>query len=240
MLFPRLWRLDAQTPWKPVSSLVFGISVAFSPDSARFVALQQGLRVFDARTGRSGPRYRGDASTVIHKDGGSSVLQMAFSPDSKRLAAGFEDGTAQVFDARTLAPLSPRMDHIKPVVRILFSPDGNQLVTVSNNGPMRFWDSHTGEALSPPLPFHGSATRQFAWSPDGTQLYLATDQELRRWTQPNLARPLDEMQAYAYLLSGQRMDDKLGMVPLETAQLHAAWNTIPNGATAPDYGPKDH
>ncbi len=233
MLFPRLWRLDTQTPWKPVSSLVFDGPVTFSPDSARFVALRQGLRVFDARTGRMGPRYRGDASTVIHKDGGSSVLQMAFSPDSKRLAAGFEDGTAQIFDARTLSPLSFRMDHIKPVVRILFSPDGNQLVTVSNNGPMRFWDSHTGEALSPPLPFHGSATRLFAWSPEGTQLYLATTQEMRRWTQPNLARPLDEMQAYAYLLSGQRMDDKLGTVSLDTAQLHTAWEAIQSKAANP-------
>ena len=69
---------------------------------------------------------------------------MAFSPDSKRIAAGFEDGTARVYDARTLLPLSPLMDHSKPIVRILFSPNGNQIVTVSNNGPMRLWDANTG------------------------------------------------------------------------------------------------
>ena len=140
LLFPRLWRLDAPPPWKPLGPIDNSQAV-FSPDSMRFVLPKQGLRVFDARTGNP---------LTPRRDVGSSEVRMAFSPDSKRLVAGFEDGTARVYDARTLQPLSPLMDHNKPIVKILFSPNGKQLVTVSNNGPLRFWDANTGEALSPP------------------------------------------------------------------------------------------
>ena len=48
------------------------------------------------------------------------------------------------------------------------------------------------------------------------------------------------MQAYASLLSGQRIDDKLGMVPVDLSQLHAAWKEAQSRAITADQKPKEH
>ena len=49
---------------------------------------------------------------------------MSWSPDSKRLATGSEDGTAKVWDGRTGNPLLELKGHTTAVRSVAFKPDG--------------------------------------------------------------------------------------------------------------------
>lgn len=69
------------------------------------------------------------------------VNDLAFSPDSSRLAIASEDGTVQLWNMRT-RERSGRMltDRTTAVHAIAFSPDGRQLVGAGEDATVRLWD----------------------------------------------------------------------------------------------------
>ena len=103
----------------------------------------------------------------------AAVRSVAFSPDARRLVAGFVDGTARVWDVQTgrkLLTLKPgRVDEPSPFkggVEAAFSPDGQRILTVGLDGAVKFWDPRQGTflgQLQQPIPEVGAAT----FSPDG-------------------------------------------------------------------------
>jgi len=54
-----------------------------------------------------------------------------------------DDRTAQVWDARTGAPLGAPMRHAERLRSAVFSPDGARVVTASDDGTARVWDART-------------------------------------------------------------------------------------------------
>ena len=80
----------------------------------------------------------------------SVVVQVLFSPDSKRLfaAAGdFPDNTTRLRDAATGQLLAVPLGHTGPVSLGVFSPDGARVVTASNDATRRLRDTRTGELI---------------------------------------------------------------------------------------------
>ena len=113
-----------------------GVSLAFDPSGSRIVT--SGRRwgtpeVWDNRTGQL-------LTSLESDERGTCVV--AFSPDGSRIAAGGEDDTTRIFDARTgeqsvvLRGSGATADLC--VRSVDFSPDGTMLAT-QNPGAVRIW-----------------------------------------------------------------------------------------------------
>jgi WD40 repeat protein len=66
-----------------------------------------------------------------------------FSPDGHRVLTASDDGTAQLWDARSGLPIGAALRHDGPVAAASFSADGAIVVTSSRN-LTRTWDARTG------------------------------------------------------------------------------------------------
>ena len=91
-------------------------------------------------------------------------------------------------------------------------------MTVSDDG-VRLWEVDSGLSLSPPLPRAGPIAR--AWFDDEHHLAMLIRNGQGIWTRdltPD-GRPASELRRLAWLLSGRRIDDVLGPVPVESAAL---------------------
>ena len=146
---------------------------------------------------------------------GSSVVHAAFSPKGERVATASADNTARVWDATTGAPLSQPLRHNGSVRRVAFSPDGRAVLTASQDGTARLWDAATGEALSPALP-------QTGW----VRQALNAPSDERGWDLSSDPRPVEHLLRLAQWLSGQRIDETGGTVPLDTDAFKQLWEQL--------------
>jgi WD40 repeat protein/predicted Ser/Thr protein kinase/Flp pilus assembly protein TadD len=105
---------------------------------------------------------------------GSRLARVAFSPDSRRLAAlddSESPGTLQLWDVasrKKLYQIEKAGEHL------LFSPDGRWLVTmIQQDGSVHFWDAATGKHAfthkpgNPDRPHHRGYGTLLAFTPDG-------------------------------------------------------------------------
>src|SRR5207237_979706 len=92
------------------------------------------------------------------------------------------------------------------------SPDGRAVLTASQDGAARLWDAATGESLTPLLP-------QTGW----VRQALRAPSEERGWDLSSDGRPVEHLLRLAQWLSGQRIDETGGMVPLDTDALKTLW-----------------
>jgi WD40 repeat protein/serine/threonine protein kinase len=162
-------------------------AVALSPDGRRLASASEDgtVRISDAITGRPVlPLLQRDnglvanrlttSRTVVkgHSDGVTSV---AFSPDSRLLASGSQDGTVQLWNAETGQPaLPPLRGHTDRVTGVTFSPDGFWLASSSRDRTVRLWKVDTG-MLGLSLIGHADYVMALAFSPDGHHLASACD-----------------------------------------------------------------
>ncbi|MFO0606081.1 MAG: CHAT domain-containing protein [Polyangiales bacterium] len=143
--------------------------VALSPDGARaYVAHHALVTAWDLRAGHPVAAY-GDANHFA-----SSV---ALSPDGRRVAVGFTDGSVSVHDAPPPgAPPIPDSDRdaVDPRFRVdgaqvnglAFSPDGASVAAAGGDGALTLWDARSGARLGRLLPSPQPLTA-VAFSPDG-------------------------------------------------------------------------
>jgi WD40 repeat protein/serine/threonine protein kinase len=171
-------------------------SVAFSPDGhllatgggdSTVVPPRGTVIVWDAKTGQ-----------LLHKLEGHSrgVSQVAFSPDSQRLASvsfvRMSDqmkprGEMKIWDVTNGNLLRTVAGHEGLMNCVAFSPDGKRLATGSGDTTVQIWDAQTGEELRT---FHGHSQTVacVAFSPDGRLLasgggqgLYASEQEVKVW-----------------------------------------------------------
>jgi WD40 repeat protein len=115
------------------------LALAFSPDSRLLMADGIGPKAWLWAT-RSGKKLRvfgkrGDATTDV------DALSIAFSPDGRMVAEGFEDGQVQIWNPSTGSLLQTLQAHSAQVNAVAFSPDGRMLATGSADGTVKFWDA---------------------------------------------------------------------------------------------------
>ena len=112
--------------------------------------------------------------------GKGKVLDVAWSPDRTRLAAGGTTGI-WLYDARTGAEISLITGHSFRVNVVAFSPDGLTLASGSRDDTVRLWDVATGQEISI-LTGHTYDVEAVAFSLDGTTLASGSrDGTVRVW-----------------------------------------------------------
>lgn len=108
-----------------------------------------------------------------------SILAMAYSQDGKRLAFGYYEGLAEVWDTQTWKPLPFNVKHAGLVQSIAFSPNGKMLATASTDKTAKLCDATTGADLHTLT--HPDGVASVAFSPDGKHLATAANTTIRIW-----------------------------------------------------------
>lgn len=146
--------------------------VAFSPDS-RWIACNAGdegseIRVWEALTGEE--RY------VLRKHG-TTVMDLAFSPNGDKLASASNDGTAVLWDMKTGDQLQTyrglKAGRSSNVWSVVFSPNGRTIATAGRDEQIHFWDTATGKE-SRTIDVSAGGIHDLVFSPDGKLLISAS------------------------------------------------------------------
>jgi WD40 repeat protein/Flp pilus assembly protein TadD len=192
---------------------------AFSPDGRQVVttSMDQTARVWDASTGAPVSRALSHASGIEYAD---------FSPDGQRLVTASDDNTARVWEIATGELLLPPLKHDGTVVQAVFSPNGRRVGTASLDQTARVWDALMGQVLTPPL-VHPWAVRRVRFSSDGHRLLTSGSAGTTwSWDLPCSTCEAGDLVGLAQLLSGSRIDEHRGIMPLKPAELRTAWLSL--------------
>jgi WD40 repeat protein len=153
-----------------------GTALAWAGDG-RTVGIggKEGIHLWDVRQQKS---------RLLHQ--GAYITALAFSPDSRLLVSGENDGGIRVWDVATGQQLLPGPGHVKAAYSVQFSPDGRTIVTSGEDDSVRLWDAHTGRQLAciqETGPDRILGRYGFAFSPDGKTLTMLTaDEALVVWS----------------------------------------------------------
>jgi WD40 repeat protein len=147
----------------------------------------------------------------------------AFSRDGRFKVTLGEENSARVMEVKTSRPMTQPLKHAAPLRQAVFSPDASLLVSETMDSELRIWDSATGEALGPALkadyvPGTHDAGAHVATARLPTKRELAHDD-----------RPTGDLAQLAELLSGYRIDDRGGFLPLEAQEVTDRWTTLRRG-----------
>jgi WD40 repeat protein len=110
------------------------------------------------------------------------IRSLAWSPDGSKIATGRQDGTIQIWNAKTGRSLRIlRRGGAGPVLSVAWHPQSRKLASGGLDQPIVVWDATAGQTLDTfqePLPRYTA----LAWSPDGTKLASVNDvQAFRIW-----------------------------------------------------------
>jgi WD40 repeat protein len=109
------------------------------------------------------------------------VYAVAFSPDSKTVAAAGADRAIRVWDVATGKELALIEDHADWIFDLAFSPDGKRLASASRDKTAKVFDVAKKESVAT-FPGHADTVYAITFSPDGKQVVTAgADNQLRVW-----------------------------------------------------------
>jgi WD40 repeat protein/serine/threonine protein kinase len=116
-------------------------------------------------------------------------LNMAFSPDGKRLATGGEKHTVKIWDVQTGEELRTLPGHRGDVYTVAFSPDGRWIASGSEDSTVKVWDGRSGEPVRS-FRGHTGLVASVAFSPDGRCLISGSrDKTVKVWDVSKLGEP---------------------------------------------------
>ncbi len=168
----RLWDLERGVPiWVLERAQVTRAFFALEDAQLVLVGRDQQvrlIRVEDRATVRS---FRGHPETI----GPAAV-----SPDGRLLAVGGEDGTVMVWDLAGETRAFHLRAHGFPVRGVYFHPDGHMLATLSAERVIRLWNMTSGETRAVLADFDRRPLMA-AFSPEGDQIAINTENEVRIW-----------------------------------------------------------
>jgi WD40 repeat protein len=141
--------------------------IDFSPDGREVAALgcctsRSTVATWDARTGRELFETR---SLTSH------ATAIAYSPDSRLLAVGTEDGQVLFWAARRGVAQTPPLQ-VAPagIAQISFSPDGTMMVVSSDDGSTTLWDVRSSTQVGGSFPERPSIFTSTVFEPNGKLL----------------------------------------------------------------------
>jgi WD40 repeat protein len=109
------------------------------------------------------------------------VNAVAFSPDGKLVASGFDDGTIKLWDVATGALRQTLEGHSGSVNAVAFSSDSKLVASSSHDRTVKLWDTATG-ALQQTLEGHSGWVNAVAFSSDGKLVASGShDHTIKLW-----------------------------------------------------------
>jgi WD40 repeat protein len=169
-----LWIWDVETKKKIVTECpTTPTCIALSPDGKLVVA---------AHGTYGGPPpllttcqvATGERAVTFKREGKEDVVAVAFSTDSKLIAAGTRDGTIKLYDAAEGKEVASFDDIQDEIFSVAFHPKENLLAGTGKDKTIRFWNLESKKLVSttklPNLEYY----LRLQFSTDGTQLATYT------------------------------------------------------------------
>ncbi len=80
---------------------------------------------------------------------------IVYSPDGRKLAVGYSDGTINLWDMSAEEPLATSLKgHTGLIMDIAFTQDSRMMASLGRDGIVQVWDVNAGQALTAPLSGH--------------------------------------------------------------------------------------
>jgi WD40 repeat protein len=123
--------------WKTTFGVKPIVTARYSPDGKHFA-----VGTWDALVGVWPVDTVGEPQVFDFADRPqySAIDDIAFSPDSKQLAAATKNGTPRIWTLDKTKPAIDMIGHSNAVFSIAFSTDGKSLLTGGSDGVMTVWD----------------------------------------------------------------------------------------------------
>ena len=212
----RVWEIATGRPLiEPMTHddvIVFG---AFSPDGEQVVTtgFDGTARVWDAATGRS------VLPPLRH---GGLVLAAEFSADQRLLVTVAAGNQVRVWSLADGRPVTPPLDHRAGVHHATFLDDQGPLLTVTDDLRFQLWELPSGQPLLAVSGRLDPITLLFSQEPG------STGRAVHPWWQrlPADDRPLQELEQWSLLLTGQTVDGENGLVPVDVGTIRRTWEAV--------------
>jgi WD40 repeat protein/tRNA A-37 threonylcarbamoyl transferase component Bud32 len=144
------------------------------------------------------------AEPLLHK---AAVNSARFSPDGAWVVTASDDGTAQIWNARTGNPKGQPFRHGGAISWAEFSPDSQWLLTASSDHTAKVWDIQTGNSIATLLG-HTKAVSSGHFSMNGQLVITASDDGSCRIWVANTGEPVGSpLQQRGRILSAQFSPD---------------------------------
>jgi WD40 repeat protein len=118
-----------------------------------------------------------------------ACLNVAFSPDGKRIAIGGKENTVILWDVDSGQELKTLRGHTGDVYTVAFSPNGRWVASAGEDSTVKVWDSHTGKLIHS-FRGHTGLVNSLAFRLDGRRLISGSrDCTVKTWDLTALEKP---------------------------------------------------